>query len=190
MPNYAEEYVYWFLRLNGFFPLKNFVLHKNSQLEHTSDCDLLAVRPPFVYERIGGEPDDWYPLIREYSHPNVTLGVICEVKSGRYAQDELFKKDHIEYALGRLGLTVELEKSAATLRDRASIDLESNCRVLKLLVAQKCPKRQDMICLTLDEIYGFLKQRIEKYPKEKYRDRTFFHSDVFQTIIDVTSKNR
>ena len=27
--NFAEELVYWYLRLNGFFPITNFVLHRD-----------------------------------------------------------------------------------------------------------------------------------------------------------------
>ncbi len=34
--NYAETLAYWYLRLNGFFPLKNFVLH-SSRLEERLD---------------------------------------------------------------------------------------------------------------------------------------------------------
>jgi hypothetical protein len=30
--NHGEELVYWYLRLNGFFPLSNFVVHKSSQV--------------------------------------------------------------------------------------------------------------------------------------------------------------
>lgn len=68
--NYAETLAYWYLRLNGFFPLKNFVLHSSRREERLgregaeqnegyipgADCDLIAVRFPHVYEEIGGQP--------------------------------------------------------------------------------------------------------------------------------------
>lgn len=58
--NFGETLAYWYLRLNGFFPLSNFVLHRDEEtIEHSADADLLAVRFPFVYEAVGGQPDDW-----------------------------------------------------------------------------------------------------------------------------------
>jgi hypothetical protein len=61
--NYGETLAYWYLRLNGFFPLRNFVLHPLNGSEandrYTADSDLLAIRFPYVYEEIGGQPEDW-----------------------------------------------------------------------------------------------------------------------------------
>jgi len=57
--NYGETLAYWYLRLNGFFPLKNFVMHMPEERTQHSDCDLLAVRFPLVSEDVGGGPDDW-----------------------------------------------------------------------------------------------------------------------------------
>jgi hypothetical protein len=56
--NFAEQLVYWYLRLNGFFPITNFVLHHGAE-HRTSDADLVAVRFPYVSEDIGGAPTDW-----------------------------------------------------------------------------------------------------------------------------------
>jgi hypothetical protein len=65
--NFGETLAYWYLRLNGFFPLKDFVLHRPHNpddtedylIERTSDADLLAVRFPHVIENIGGQYEDW-----------------------------------------------------------------------------------------------------------------------------------
>ncbi len=50
--NYGETLTYWYLRLNGFFLLRNFVLHPSYESEGTNnqaaDSDLLAVRFPHV----------------------------------------------------------------------------------------------------------------------------------------------
>ena len=44
--NYGETLAYWYLRLNGFFLLRNFVLHPLHESEandrYTADSDLLA----------------------------------------------------------------------------------------------------------------------------------------------------
>ena len=67
--NYGETLVYWYLRLNGFFPLTNFVIHKSDGVMYSSDCDILAIRPPLVFEEIGGQADDWDQwFFRTYKH--------------------------------------------------------------------------------------------------------------------------
>lgn len=40
--NYGEERAYWYLRLNGFFPLSNFVVHKDEMVQYRADVDLLT----------------------------------------------------------------------------------------------------------------------------------------------------
>jgi hypothetical protein len=58
--NYGEALTYWYLRLIGFFPMTNFVLHRLRESHgQNADADLLAIRLPHVYEKIGGEHDDW-----------------------------------------------------------------------------------------------------------------------------------
>ncbi len=53
MRNYGEELAYWYLRLNGFFVLDNFVYHRTKH-NRDGDADLLAIRLPNVKEPIGG----------------------------------------------------------------------------------------------------------------------------------------
>ena len=88
--NYGEKLGYWYLRLNGCFPLVDFVMHSGSALKYSSDCDLLAVRPPFVFEEIGGQPADWDPYLSPLFTDGCTLGIICEAKTGAYELDKLF----------------------------------------------------------------------------------------------------
>jgi len=89
--NYGETLVYWYLRLNGFFPLTNFVIHKSDGVTYSSDCDILAIRPPLVFEQIGGQADDWDQWFLEHINSGRTLGVICEVKTGNYEKHRLLK---------------------------------------------------------------------------------------------------
>ena len=62
MHNFGEELTYWYLRLNGFFLIHDYLMHgvinpaghesvKDSQLE-SADADLLGVRPLLVQETI------------------------------------------------------------------------------------------------------------------------------------------
>src|SRR5687768_6292565 len=65
--NYAETLAYWYLRLNGFFRLSRFLLHRDGGRDYNTDCDLLAVRFPEVFEPVGGNPRDWHtPLFEAF----------------------------------------------------------------------------------------------------------------------------
>ena len=83
--NFAEEIAYWYLRLNGFLPLTNFVLHGQPGHRRTSDADLIAVRFPHVSEEIGGQPDDWDERFERWGVDlGKTIGLVVEVKSGEW----------------------------------------------------------------------------------------------------------
>ena len=108
--NYAEQLTYWYLRLNGFIPLTNFVLHYHADLDtyrHTSDADLIAVRFPHVSELIGGQPDDWDPRFKDWylQLTDDTIGLIVEVKSGGWSKSKVEARHrHMEKAIKRLGM--------------------------------------------------------------------------------------
>ncbi len=59
MRNFGEELAYWYLRLNGFFLIDDFVLH-NADLvsSQNADADVIGIRNPFTIERIGMNDDD------------------------------------------------------------------------------------------------------------------------------------
>src|SRR5688572_18351639 len=101
--NYGEAIAYWYLRLNGFFPITNFVIHHSSKVRHSSDCDVLAIRLPFVYEEIGGNEDDWDESLSKELGFDHTIGVICEVKTGAYRLENIFRPEYIAYSIARLG---------------------------------------------------------------------------------------
>lgn len=74
--NFGEELGYWYLRLNGFFVTRNFVMHENvigrnleKSRRFTADVDLLALRPQFVLESIGhtdARSTHWHGLFSNY----------------------------------------------------------------------------------------------------------------------------
>lgn len=186
--NHAEEAAFWYLRLNGFFPITNFVIHASRDVPHTSDCDVLAVRLPFVYEEVGGQDDDWDPFLRQHLDLARPIGVVCEVKSGRYDATRLFRDDNLRYTLARLGFVPRerVRDVAARMIDRPVIELEDGTQLAKLLIARH---ESDGPFLTrgLTEVERFLRGRVEKYPKHKYADRMFFGPVLFQTFIELTA---
>jgi hypothetical protein len=48
----AEALAYWFLRLNGFLTIQNFVVHPDTGQDQETDVDVLGVRFPFRAENL------------------------------------------------------------------------------------------------------------------------------------------
>ena len=190
--NYSEEYAYWYLRLNGFFPLSNFVIHKSGEIQYSSDCDLLAIRPPYVYEEIGGKPDDWDKDLLNYFNPDAFIGIICEVKTARFKQKDLFKDEKVVYSLSRLGLIPYKENYSLIekFREVAVLELDDDRQVAKLLISNKIIPDDRYISLDLEDAIRFLYARANKYPEEKYRDRMFFSSVLIQSVFDIAALKR
>lgn len=189
--NYGEERAYWYLRLNGFFPIGNFVIHKSGEIKYSSDIDILALRPPLVFEEIGGKNDDWHKELLEFIKLDRFVGIVCEVKTGRYDPKDLFKKENVIYSIQRIGLTPpeNAEKYGNELEDKPGLNIEDAYQICKLLIANKGENTDRYHFISMDSVIDFLRSRIRKYPKEKYRDRMFFSSILFQDIIDLTARD-
>jgi hypothetical protein len=190
--NYGEELVYWYLRLNGLFPIANFVIHKSTTVKHSSDCDLLALRSPYVYEEIGGQPSDWDAELADLlGFSEKRAGVICEVKTGDYSLNDLFPRAHVEYAIGRLGLLPrdEIPAVAEALEKGGCIE-HDDVRICKLLVTNRDKVKGSFLFRSIAEIEEFIVGRVKKYPKEKFADRMFFPSELFQYLIDRVNRER
>lgn len=186
--NYGEEHAYWYLRLNGFFPLQNFVVHRHGGNELRSDVDVLAVRPPLVYEEIGGQQGDWDQFLAAHVPLDCVLGVVCEVKTGTFTADELFARRNLIAATQRLGLLepAACEAAADNLMMAPSIQLQQGT-IFKLLVSEQ-PSNGRYLNRTIEDIRAFLRSRIERYPHEKFASRHFFPSNLLQDTISAVAR--
>ena len=151
---------------------------------YSSDCDVLAIRPPLVFEQIGGQTDDWDQWFLEHIDSGRTLGVICEVKTGSYEKDKLFKRAYVSYSAKRLGFTNKPQDIQEIANGGAIQEIGDSYRVIKLFISNQ-KVEGDFVNLRLKEIIQFLLDRIDKYPIEKYRDRMFFSSILFQGLIEI-----
>lgn len=184
MANYGEELGYWYLRLNGFFPITNFVIHQSGGIEYPTDCDILGVRFSHVYEEIGGQIHDWDETLTAQVDFNMSAAVIYEVKTGNLGSKPIFCKEKISYAVKRLGI---IEDPTDILRDLEynAISERDGWRVFKLLLAYKHPRMDEhFIFINIRDVKKFLIQRFRKYDLTKYRDRIFFNSALIQFLID------
>lgn len=192
MINFAEELTYWYLRLNGFFLLQNFVLHhlgKGSQ-RATADSDLLAIRHPYVYEKIGGQEQDWDQKRFEDWDIKINkfnLAFIVEVKSGRNIRNSdiksSFSLERLKGAIYRFGIfqKSEVPNIAEKLSQDENRYINGDWIVAKLAVTNKCISGP-WLNLLLSEADKFIQERIKSYLCDKYPDRIYFPNALMQYL--------
>lgn len=81
----TEKVAYWYLRLNGFLQIENFIVHPERRGGQRTDADLLAVRFPFRAERLFDDPND--VMRDDVEHlglsPDLIDVAIVEIKSNQ-----------------------------------------------------------------------------------------------------------
>jgi hypothetical protein len=182
--NYGEQLVYWYLRLNGFFPLTNFVPHRES-----GEIDMLAIRLPYVSEDIGGNPDDWDPRFRDpwdIRLESEKVGIFAEVKSGHWSARDLARAGgdgRLNAGIKRSGMfPTEIANSVAErLRDRPVVR-QHGFTVAKMFVGVAERQPANRLHLPLHKADKFIRDRMAKYPNEKFGDRTRFGGDLIQYL--------
>ena len=194
MRNYAEALAYWYLRLNGFFPIADFVLHHKG-----GDTDILAVRPPFTCEYTGGErlKEDQL-LIKIINETGCDffkffVGIIGEAKGGksknpisRNTLNEKFDLESLKHNLRRLGLfkNSQIDSVASNLKHKKAIVSEF-VSVHKILFAHAerfSPKENDDFSfISLEATREFIEERMNLDFKTKDWDK--FDANMIQDII-------
>ncbi len=194
MKNYGEELVYWYFRLNGFIPMTNFVLHGDDVLKG-SDCDLIAVRYPHVYERIGGQDNDWDEgLLEAIGHDGQkTLITFVQGKTGQADGDQVeeiakYFTNHLDYLVKRMGLwPVEEASGIAGEFDRVDV-LPMEKHALSKMVVLRTPRsrqrRPPWIDWPFQRVIHFIHDRMQKYAPDKFEDRMHFPDSIIQFIVD------
>jgi len=78
----AEQLAYWYLRLNGFLTIQNFVVHPETGRDQRTDADILGVRFPHRAELYPNTMVDDSPFTDVKDKPYV---IIAEAKKGKCA---------------------------------------------------------------------------------------------------------
>ena len=73
----SEQLAYWYLRLNGFLTIQNFIVHPDSGSEQRTDADVLGVRFPYRAELKPNPMVDDVPFTKVADKPFI---VMVEVK--------------------------------------------------------------------------------------------------------------
>jgi len=204
MANYAETLAYWYLRLNGFFPIDNFVLHDDiSGGGSAPDCDLLAIRLCHTKETIGdGDLDKvnlFNPIFSGRLDPaavdpqeSYNIGIIAQVKGGGTSgARNAFVEGRVSNGLKRLGFFSSSE-IVPTLPNSISYDLSRGCNALangtviaKILFAENPEQSNQFISITLSAARTFVRNRLHHpdFRDAKRRDWMRFPSDLIQYLI-------
>lgn len=207
MANYAEQLAYWYLRLNGFFLISNYVYHQIQEdpdgQAYNADADLLAIRPPYYYEQIPHKERDnqgeWQyfhtPLdsadwLREFERR--WLGVIVEVKGGEHMNEvdiqRAFSVGRLTVSVNRLGFHPDTEGIVGELANNSRCDFHENS-ILKIVFSQRNIDGPWKF-IDLIEADDFIIDRMttaENY-NAKMGSRFFFPGELIQYMIWANNK--
>lgn len=159
----SQDIAYWFLRLNGFFTIPNFVIHPVLRRGPAqTDGDLLGVRLPNRLEMRGFD----VPLV---DHPLFTDGdkrvdfVIAEVKHGPCELNPAWtdaSRRVIHYALDASGLIdeEEVDEAAAQLYERGEYD-NGEQRLRLFAFGSERDAAFNATQLVWPEVFGFIYRR-------------------------------
>ncbi len=197
--HFGEEMAYWYLRLNGFLLISNFVLHRgnDNEIEHSADADLLAIRMPGACESIAGqalECDDSFLKKIADRYDRKTLGLYVEVKTGKAPSlENSFSAERLRYARKRLGKNfADLVNADPNQEPKEATLSRGKFSFGKVLIydEQRSGKieRTDCIQLPLSDVDSFLRERLCPIEKEmiantKSSDRLFFQSELIQYLL-------
>jgi hypothetical protein len=198
MVNFAEELAYWYLRLNSFFLLQNFVLHRSEIREQssrkgnqrgTAETDLLAIRFPYVFEEVGGQDHDWdFKKFKDdwgIEISKFNLAFIVQVKSGANVRSKIikaFSREPLEKAIYRFGIfhKSQVPDIAVKLSQNGDKYVDNHWIVAKLAVTKERVEGP-WLNLLLSEADEFIQKRIGSYLR-KYSDRVYFPSTLIQYL--------
>lgn len=199
--NYGETLAYWYLRLNGFLLLKNFVLHPLADSEdnnrQAADSDLLAVRFPYVYEETGGQPDDWDPRLRTwgFTPEEEIIGLIVEVKTSPYPdrseiENKSFNQIRMRQAVQRMGMfkRENVKYIVDDLQNTAVAKRRDSYRIGKLLFSHS-ELEGKWLNITLEDAEQFIQDRLKKYSRAKRQARMFFPDELMQYLAWKAGKS-
>jgi hypothetical protein len=165
----AEDVGYWYLRLNGFLTIPNFVVHPDQPGNQVTDVDVLGVRFPFRAELPSAPMRDEPVFAQDADKP---LFVLAEVKTGQCRINALFvdpRRDALKRVLSALGAVPEpaMREAISSLWKRGCYE-SPECRICFLCmgVSRNPDLRQsypDALQVTWDEVLTFIYRRFADF---------------------------
>jgi hypothetical protein len=167
----------WFLRLNGFFTVLNFVVHPVEPDEGTvqrTDADVLGIRFPHRQEIVGGNPLIDHAAFQDAARP---IFVIAEVKTGRCSLNGPWSRREDENVLNVLRsfgniAPVALNEVAEALYQNGRFQSEQFEARLLCFGASSDPNLSGgVLQFTWDQVFGFIYDRYKTFWRVKRQNQ-------------------
>lgn len=171
----SEQLAYWYLRLNGFLTIENFVVHPDTGDSQRTDVDILAVRFPHRSElALGMEPmeDDERILIDRRS----SLVFLTEVKRRRCELNGPWVRpddQNIHRVLAATGVVPKqrIKRAAMSLYQSGQYRTRQWCVSLLCIGAEPNEDLRRRLPsvpqITWQESLNFIWQRFRRYRRQK-----------------------
>jgi hypothetical protein len=190
----SESLAYWYLRLNGFFTIRGFVVHPHEGNEQRTDIDIFGVRFPFRQELVsthGGQKMDDDAYFEEINKPLVLL---TEVKLSKCKINKSWTDtDRIHLFLSALGVlqpqstpldqvASEISNSGFFEDDKYQISYFCIGKTINGSLKLKYPNIKQ---ITFEDVLGFIYQRFSEYDEPK-RSHPQWDNDgkkLYETVI-------
>lgn len=155
----------WYLRLNGYFTMPNFIAHGRAGAR--TDVDVLGVRFPYSAEY----PDDEVHL---HFQPDKTDVVLAESKTGRCQLNGPWKaagQSHaLEYILRRIGifrLADTIDEAAKSLYTKRAYEDSGIAIRIICFGSEKGYALDNVTQILWPEVLQFMNERFQRYRVEK-----------------------
>lgn len=165
-----ERLAYWYLRLNGFLTIENFVVHPDAGSNQRTDADLLAVRFKHRAELLENSMQD-DPLVAECNaYANV---IIAEVKTRQCALNGPWTREedqNIQRVLKAIGCLDEDEISVASEALYRSGEFVKNRASIRLMAfgdRENSELRSAATQILFDQMIRFIYERLAAYEQQK-----------------------
>ena len=185
MINFGERLASWYLRLNGFLLVEDFVLHRQDG-KGTSDADLLAVRLGHSAESIDNAPLALHSaiqkLVGEEADPK-HVALVVQVKTGAEGSaGDAFDAERLRRGLRFVGAVPEpaLQGVVQELGEKATSS-HDGWVFAKLLIAEE-PRDTKAVGVPLKDALGFIEGRLRHHAERKAADRLFFSDELMQFL--------
>lgn len=169
----AEQLTYWYLRLNGFLTIQNFIVHPDFGSEQRTDADILGVRFPYRFELKPKTMVDDVPFTQVTDKPFI---VMAEVKTSVCNLNGPWKepqKENLQQVLRAVGAFPEsdIETVAKTIYTSGTFSNDAYHLSLACFgksVNSEISKNYPSVPQTLwDKVLTFIYSRFRAYPDQK-----------------------
>lgn len=169
----SEKLAYWYLRLNGFMTIPNFVVHPDRGVNQRTDVDILGVRFPHRAELLDDPMEDEDHFTRFLDKP---LFVFAEVKrykcelNGPWTRPERQNMQRVLRAVGAFpietndAIATALYENGVFFNDVYCVSLYCFGERRDSALSDRYP---DVPQITWGQVFAFIFQRFKEYKRQK-----------------------